>query len=270
MQQPEIDLWHIRRALELAARGQGAVEPNPMVGCVVAQGAEIIGEGWHRRFGQAHAEVEALQMAGNRAAGATLYVTLEPCCHQGKTPPCTEAVAASGVRRVVIALRDPFPQVQGGGIAAFQAAGLTVEVGLLGAEAARLNAPYLKLVETGRPWIIAKWAMTLDGKIATHTGESRWISNPRSREIVHALRGRVDAVMIGRGTAERDNPLLTARPAGPRTAASTTRRSRRSGSRRSPASGASSPPTPGSAARSPTLTGRRRSASWCGAPVSTA
>ena len=219
MQQQEIDLWHIRRALELAARGQGAVEPNPMVGCVIAQGAEIIGEGWHRRFGQAHAEVEALRMAGDRAAGAMLYVTLEPCCHHGKTPPCTDAVLASGVCRVVVALRDPFPQVQGGGIAALQAAGLAVDVGLLEAEAARRNAPYLKLVETGRPWIIAKWAMTLDGKIATHTGQSRWISNPQSREVVHSLRGRVDAVMIGRGTAEHDDPLLTARPAGPRTAA---------------------------------------------------
>ena len=212
MQQREIDLWHIRRALELAQRGQGFVEPNPMVGCVIAQGAEIIGEGWHRRFGQAHAEVEALQMAGDRAAGGTLYVTLEPCCHHGKTPPCTEAVVASGVRRVVVAMRDPFPQVQGGGIAALRAAGIAVEVGLLEAEAARLNVPYLKLVETGRPWIIAKWAMTLDGKIATHTGQSRWISNPQSREIVHTLRGRVDAVMIGRGTAERDDRLLTARP----------------------------------------------------------
>ncbi len=219
MEQREIDLWHIRRALELARRGQGFVEPNPMVGCVIAQGAEIIGEGWHRRFGQAHAEVEALHIAGDRAAGGTLYVTLEPCCHHGKTPPCTEAVLASGVRRVVVAMRDPFPQVQGGGIAALQAAGLTVEVGLLEDEAARLNAPYLRLVETGRPWIIAKWAMTLDGKIATHTGQSQWISNPKSREIVHALRGRVDALMIGRGTAERDDPLLTARPAGPRTAA---------------------------------------------------
>jgi diaminohydroxyphosphoribosylaminopyrimidine deaminase / 5-amino-6-(5-phosphoribosylamino)uracil reductase len=219
MQQHEIDLWHMRRALDLARRGQGFVEPNPMVGCVIAQGAEIIGEGRHRRFGQAHAEIEALQIAGGRAAGSTLYVTLEPCCHHGKTPPCTEAVLASGVRRVVVAMRDPFPQVQGGGIAALQAAGIAVEVGLMEAEAARLNAPYLKLVEAGRPWIIAKWAMTLDGKIATHTGESRWISSPRSREVVHALRGRVDAIMIGRGTAERDDPLLTARPPGPRTAA---------------------------------------------------
>ena len=218
MQQHEIDRWHIRRALELAARGEGLVEPNPMVGCVIAQGAEIIGEGWHRRFGQAHAEIEALQIAGERAAGATLYVTLEPCCHHGKTPPCTRAVLASGVARVVIATRDPFPQVQGGGIAELQAAGVNVEVGVLEVEAMRLNAPYLKLVETGRPWIIAKWAMTLDGKIATHTGESRWISNEQSREIVHKLRGRVDAVMIGRGTAEKDDPLLTARPPGPRTA----------------------------------------------------
>jgi diaminohydroxyphosphoribosylaminopyrimidine deaminase/5-amino-6-(5-phosphoribosylamino)uracil reductase len=218
MQQHEIDLWHIRRALELAIRGQGFVEPNPMVGCVIAQGAEIIGEGFHRRFGQAHAEVEALRIAGERAAGATLYVTLEPCCHQGKTPPCTHAVLASGVRRVVVALRDPFPQVQGGGIAELTAAGLTVDVGLMETEACRINAPYLKLQSTGRPWIIAKWAMTLDGKIATRTGESRWISNPQSRELVHALRGRVDAIMVGRETAVRDDPLLTARPPGPRTA----------------------------------------------------
>ena len=218
MQQHDLDLWHMRRALELAARGQGAVEPNPMVGCVVARGAEIIGEGWHRQFGADHAEVEALRMAGDRAAGATLYVTLEPCCHHGKTPPCTKAVLASGVRRVVAALRDPFPQVQGGGIAELRAAGLDVELGLLEADARRLNAPYLKLVETGRPWIIAKWAMTLDGKIAARGGQSRWISNPQSREVVHKLRGRVDAILVGRGTAVRDDPLLTARPPGPRTA----------------------------------------------------
>jgi diaminohydroxyphosphoribosylaminopyrimidine deaminase / 5-amino-6-(5-phosphoribosylamino)uracil reductase len=218
MQQHEIDLWHIRRALDLAIRGQGFVEPNPMVGCVIARGAEIIGEGWHRRFGQDHAEIEALRLAGSRAAGATLYVTLEPCCHYGKTPPCTQAVLASGVRRVVVAAPDPFPQVQGGGIAELRAAGLTVDVGPLESEATRLNAPYLKLVETGKPWIIAKWAMTLDGKTATTSGESRWISNPQSREIVHKLRGRVDAVVVGCETARQDDPLLTARPPGPRTA----------------------------------------------------
>ena len=218
MDQEALDLRHMRRALELAALGQGHVEPNPMVGCVIARGAEVIGEGWHRQFGQAHAEVEALAVAGARAAGATMYVTLEPCCHWGKTPPCTRAVLASGVRRVVVAMRDPFPQVAGGGLAELQAGGLEVGVGLLEAEARRLNAPYLKLLATGRPWIIAKWAMTLDGKIATHTGSSRWISSPASREVVHALRGRMDAIVVGRETAVRDDPLLTARPSGPRVA----------------------------------------------------
>ncbi len=208
----------MRRALELAAAGQGFVEPNPMVGCVIARGAEIIGEGWHRRFGGDHAEVEALRLAGSRAAGATLYVTLEPCCHAGKTPPCTAAILAAGIRRVVAAMGDPFPQVAGGGTAALQAAGVVVEVGLLAAEARQLNAPYLKLLRCGLPWIIAKWAMTLDGKIATRTGQSQWISGPRSRGLVHALRGRVDAVLVGRETALRDDPLLTARPPGPRTA----------------------------------------------------
>ena len=218
MDQHEIDLWHMRRALELAARGRGFVEPNPMVGCVIAQGAEIIGEGFHRQFGDAHAEVAALRIAGSRAAGATLYVTLEPCCHQGKTPPCTKAVLASGVRRVVVALLDPFSEVQGGGVAELRNAGIDVEVGLLEPEVRRLNAPYLKLVTFSRPWIIAKWAMTLDGKIATHTGQSRWISSPESRQRVHAIRGRVDAIVVGRETALHDDPLLTARPTGPRTA----------------------------------------------------
>ncbi|MCL4193951.1 MAG: bifunctional diaminohydroxyphosphoribosylaminopyrimidine deaminase/5-amino-6-(5-phosphoribosylamino)uracil reductase RibD [Thermoguttaceae bacterium] len=213
-----IDAWHMQRALELAALGEGCVEPNPMVGCVIADGAEIIGEGWHRRFGGPHAEVEALRIAGSRARGATMYVTLEPCCHHGKTPPCSRAVVEAGLGRVVIAQRDPFPRVAGGGIAELEAAGVPVAVGLLEAEARRLNAPYLKLIETGRPWVIAKWAMTLDGKIATRTGSSQWISSEPSRAIVHGLRGRVDAILVGRGTVEADNPMLTARPAGPRTA----------------------------------------------------
>ena len=214
----ELDHWHMQRALELAARGEGFVEPNPMVGCVVARGAEIIGEGWHRRFGGPHAEVEAIRIAGPRAAGATMYVTLEPCCHRGKTPPCTEAIVAAAPARIVIAQPDPFAEVAGKGIAQLEAAGIAVEVGTGEAEARRLNAPYRKLLETGRPWILAKWAMTLDGKLATRTGESRWISGPQSREVVHRLRGRVDAVIVGRGTAERDDPILTARPPGPRTA----------------------------------------------------
>jgi len=212
MDQSELDVRHMRRALELAAQGQGHVEPNPMVGCVIVRGTEIIGEGWHRRFGGPHAEVEALRVAGGRAAGATLYVTLEPCCHQGKTPPCTRAILAAGIRRVVVAAADPFPQVDGGGVAELRSAGVEVELGVLEAEARGLNAPYLKLIRTGRPWVLAKWAMTLDGKLATRSGLSRWISCPESRAIVHTLRGRVDAIMVGRETALRDDPLLTARP----------------------------------------------------------
>ncbi|MDY0168207.1 MAG: bifunctional diaminohydroxyphosphoribosylaminopyrimidine deaminase/5-amino-6-(5-phosphoribosylamino)uracil reductase RibD [Thermoguttaceae bacterium] len=208
----------MRRALELAVRGQGLVEPNPMVGCVIARGAEILGEGWHGRYGGPHAEVEALRIAGPRTAGATMYVTLEPCCHCGKTPPCTEAVIGAAPARVVVAQLDPFPEVAGKGVAQLKAAGIAVEVGTCETEARRLNAPYLKLLETGRPWVLAKWAMTLDGKLATRTGESRWISGPESRAVVHRLRGRVDAVIVGRGTADRDDPLLTARPPGPRKA----------------------------------------------------
>ncbi len=218
MDQTELDIWHMRRALELAAGGRGYVEPNPMVGCVIVRGAEIIGEGWHRRFGGDHAEIEALRIAASRAAGATMVVTLEPCCHHGKTPPCTRAILEAGVGRVVIACRDPFPAVAGGGMAELQAAGVEVDLGPLQGEARWLNAPYLKLTRTARPWILVKWAMTLDGKIATRTGSSQWISNEKSREIVHTLRGRVDAIMVGRETAARDDPLLTARPPGPRTA----------------------------------------------------
>ncbi len=218
MLSPALDRWHMARAMELAERGRGLVEPNPLVGCIIARGAELLGEGWHRRFGGAHAEVEALALARERARGATAYVTLEPCCHHGKTPPCTDALIAAGVARVVAAMRDPFPSVAGGGFARLQEAGIDVESGVLAEEAAALNAPYLKLLRTGLPWVIAKWAMTLDGRIATASGDSRWISNPASRALVHALRGRVDAILVGRGTAERDDPLLTARPEGPRRA----------------------------------------------------
>ncbi len=218
MDSHDLDVWHMRRALELAVQGQGLVEPNPMVGCVIVRGAEIIGEGWHRRYGGPHAEIEALELAGPRAAGATMVVTLEPCCHHGKTPPCTDAVINARIARVVVAQQDPFPQVDGGGIRRLRSAGIEVEVGPLEAEARRLNAPYLMLHQHGRPWIIAKWAMTLDGKTATRSGYSRWISNEQSRAIVHQLRGRVDAILIGRETARLDDPLLTARPPGPRTA----------------------------------------------------
>src|SRR5262245_34375376 len=167
------DSDYIARALELAARGRGWVEPNPLVGAVVVQEGEIIGEGWHERFGQAHAEVNALRRAGDAARGATLYVTLEPCCHFGKTPPCTETVIGAGVRRVVAAMLDPFPQVAGQGASRLREAGIVVEVGVGEAAARRVNAPYLKRLRTGRPWVHGKWAMTLDGKIATRTGRPK-------------------------------------------------------------------------------------------------
>jgi diaminohydroxyphosphoribosylaminopyrimidine deaminase/5-amino-6-(5-phosphoribosylamino)uracil reductase len=214
----ELDAWHMRRGLRLAALGQGAVEPNPMVGAVIARGAEIIGEGWHGRYGGPHAEVVALAVAGRRAAGATMYVTLEPCCHFGQTPPCTHAILDAGMRDVVVAHEDPFPQVDGGGIKELRARGVRVDVGVLSAEARKLNAPYYKLIAQGLPWIIAKWGMTLDGRTATASGASRWITNDASRAIAHRLRGRVDAVIVGRGTAAIDDPLLTARPAGSRVA----------------------------------------------------
>jgi diaminohydroxyphosphoribosylaminopyrimidine deaminase/5-amino-6-(5-phosphoribosylamino)uracil reductase len=208
----------LRRALELAEKGRGHVEPNPLVGAVLVKDGRVIGEGWHERFGAAHAEVTALAAAGAASRGATLYVTLEPCCHHGKTPPCTDALMGAGVARVVAAMADPFPQVCGQGAAQLRGAGISIEVGLLEAEARRLNAPYLKLLATGRPYVHAKWAMTLDGKIASRSGDSKWISNEASRRLVHQLRGRMDAIIIGIGTALADDPLLTARPPGPRTA----------------------------------------------------
>jgi diaminohydroxyphosphoribosylaminopyrimidine deaminase/5-amino-6-(5-phosphoribosylamino)uracil reductase len=220
MTQPlDLERW-MRHALALAARGRGAVEPNPMVGAVVLDAAgNLVGEGWHQKFGGPHAEVFALAAAGERARGGTVIVTLEPCCHHGKTPPCTDAVLRSRARRVVAAMADPFPRVAGGGVKLLRDAGVEVEVGVCEAEARRLNAPYLKLLGTGRPWVHLKWAMTLDGKIATRTGDSKWISCEESRAKVHELRGRVDAVVVGRGTVVADDPLLTARPAGPRVAA---------------------------------------------------
>jgi diaminohydroxyphosphoribosylaminopyrimidine deaminase / 5-amino-6-(5-phosphoribosylamino)uracil reductase len=218
LQIEEADARWMKRALELAERGRGYVEPNPLVGAVVVRDGESVGEGWHRRFGEAHAEVNALAAAGEAARGATFYVTLEPCCHHGKTPPCTEAVIRAGVRRVVTAITDPFPEVAGQGSANLRAAGVEVAVGVEEAAARRLNAPYLKLLATGRPYVHAKWAMTLDGKIATRTGDSRWISNEASRRRVHVLRGRMDAIVVGIGTALADDPMLTARPPGPRAA----------------------------------------------------
>lgn len=201
----------MRLALRLAARGEGFVEPNPMVGCVLVRDGKRIGQGYHRHFGGPHAEVEALRDCDDPGA-ATAYVTLEPCCHHGKTPPCSEALLRAGVGRVVVATEDPFPRVAGGGIRLLRRSGVDVTVGVLASEARELIAPYWKRVSTGRPWVIAKWAMTVDGKIATVSGESQWITGDASRREVHRLRGRVDAIAVGMGTVEADDPLLTARP----------------------------------------------------------
>jgi diaminohydroxyphosphoribosylaminopyrimidine deaminase/5-amino-6-(5-phosphoribosylamino)uracil reductase len=209
--------WMLR-ALELAERGRGYVEPNPLVGAVLVRNGEVAGEGWHERFGQAHAEINALTSAGEAARGADLYVTLEPCCHHGKTPPCTEAIRRAGIGRINVPMLDPFPQVSGQGVAQLRQAGIEVEIGMCKTEARRLNAPYLTLVTKGRPYVHAKWAMTLDGKICTHTGDSKWISNEAARQRVHQLRGRMDAIIVGIGTVLADDPMLTARPPGPRIA----------------------------------------------------
>lgn len=200
----------MKRAIALARRGRGAVEPNPMVGCVIVKAGRVVGAGYHRRFGGPHAEVHALREAGRAARGATAYVTLEPCSHFGKTPPCAEALIAAGLKRVAIGVRDPHPQ-SGGGVAVLRRAGIEVEVGLCAEQCAKLVAPFIKGVEQGLPYVTLKWAQTLDGSIATSTGDSQWISNEQSRQHVHRLRGMADVVMVGIGTALTDDPQLTAR-----------------------------------------------------------
>lgn len=207
----EADRLHMCRALALARRAQGRVEPNPMVGCVIARGTRVLGAGYHRRFGGPHAEVGALKACTADPRGATVYVTLEPCNHHGKTPPCTEALIAARVGRVLAAVRDPNPALRGHGAARLRRAGIPVEFGLEAEAARRLLAPYLTAIHLHRPYVIAKWAQSLDGKLATRTGDSRWISGETSRQRVHKLRARVDAILVGTGTTRCDDPLLTAR-----------------------------------------------------------
>lgn len=199
------------RALALAERACGDTSPNPMVGAVIVNGGRIVGEGYHRRAGLPHAEIEALRRAGSRARGATIYVNLEPCAHHGRTPPCTDAVSAAGVRRVVAAMRDPNPRVSGRGAARLRRAGVRVDVGCLRAQAMRLNAPFVTAMTARRPWVVVKLAQSLDGKIALTGGESRWISGKPARRLVHGWRRRVDAVMVGVGTVLQDDPALTVR-----------------------------------------------------------
>ncbi|MEY2612369.1 MAG: Riboflavin biosynthesis protein RibD [Planctomycetota bacterium] len=202
----------MRYALELAKQGQGYVEPNPMVGCVVVRGGECVGAGYHERFGGPHAEVRAFESCGAEVfEGSTVYVTLEPCSHFGKTPPCVELLLKHRPSRVVVAMSDPFEQVSGAGIRRLREAQIETVVGVLEDQARALNAPYLKRIRTGLPWVIAKWAMTLDGAMATVSGDSKWISGEESRRQVHRLRGRVDAILVGSDTVLADDPMLTAR-----------------------------------------------------------
>ncbi len=203
-------------ALDLAIRGRGMVEPNPMVGAVLVRDNTVVGVGWHQRFGGLHAEIEALNQAGDKAFGSTLFVSLEPCSHHGKTPPCANAILNSGISKVFVAMRDPNPLVAGKGIGFLQSHGIKVEVGVGKEKAEFINAPFIKYHLHSKPFVIAKWAMSLDGKIATKTGESKWISNDKCRERVHQLRGLVDAILVGVGTVDLDDPMLNARPEGPR------------------------------------------------------
>jgi diaminohydroxyphosphoribosylaminopyrimidine deaminase/5-amino-6-(5-phosphoribosylamino)uracil reductase len=199
------------RALRLAERGAYTTRPNPMVGCVITQGDEVVGEGFHARAGEPHAEVLALQAAGERAKGATVYVTLEPCAHVGKTGPCADALIAAGVSRVVAAMRDPFPQVDGEGFKKLQAVGIAVESGLMETQARALNRGWLSRIERGRPWLRVKLATSLDGRSALASGESKWISGEASRDDVQRWRARAGAILTGAGTVLIDDPSLTVR-----------------------------------------------------------
>jgi len=211
-----IDEKYMLKALRLGEKGIGAVEPNPAVGCVIIKGGQIIGKGWHRKFGGPHAEINALadcKVNGFRARGGTMYVTLEPCCHQGKTGPCTDAVIKAKVAKVVVAMVDPFKRVSGKGIRQLRKAGIEVVTGVCGEHAMRLNGPFVKFAESGKSWVVLKWAQSSDGKMAwkKSTGQ-RWISNEKSRKDVHKLRRRVQGILVGIDTVIADDPMLTARP----------------------------------------------------------
>jgi diaminohydroxyphosphoribosylaminopyrimidine deaminase / 5-amino-6-(5-phosphoribosylamino)uracil reductase len=211
------DRTHLTRAVELAARGDGLVSPNPIVGAVIARGEEILGEGWHERLGGAHAEVNAIAACGEASlSGATLYVTLEPCCHTGRTGPCTEAILAAGIGRVVVASDDPTEKASGRGLGILRDEGVEVVLGdgEIATRARLLNQPFRKHARVGRPWILFKSAMTLDGKVATRAGDSQWISGTESRARAHGWRASLDAVIVGIGTVLADDPQLTARPEG--------------------------------------------------------
>lgn len=199
------------RALQLAGKAAGRTSPNPMVGAVIVKNGHIIAEGYHKKAGRPHGEIEALRKAGKKARGAQLFVNLEPCCHQGRTPPCTDTIIESGLKEVFIGMRDPNPRVAGRGIRQLKRAGIAVHTGLMKQECQRLNEVFVKYIQTGMPLVTLKSALSLDGKIATPTGESQWITGPEARERVHQMRDQVDAILVGAGTVLKDNPRLTTR-----------------------------------------------------------
>jgi diaminohydroxyphosphoribosylaminopyrimidine deaminase / 5-amino-6-(5-phosphoribosylamino)uracil reductase len=206
----EDEKW-MRRAIRLAEKGRGRTSPNPMVGAVLVKDRRVVGEGYHAKAGEPHAEIIALREAGEGARGASLYLNLEPCTHYGRTPPCAPAVIEAGVQRVVIGMKDPNPLVKGGGVENLKKAGLNVEVGILEKECRRLNEAFCKYILNKEPFVILKAAATIDGKIATREGDSKWISGEASRRLVHRLRDQVDGILIGIGTVLKDDPQLTAR-----------------------------------------------------------
>jgi diaminohydroxyphosphoribosylaminopyrimidine deaminase/5-amino-6-(5-phosphoribosylamino)uracil reductase len=205
------DSYFISQCLELAAKGQGQVSPNPLVGCVIVRDGKIIGKGYHKKFGGPHAEIEAFTSARGPVSGATLYVNLEPCSHHGKTPPCADAIIAKGIKRVVIGSKDPNPLVSGKGIAKLRAAGIDVAYGILEDACVELNLFFFKYIQTKLPYVTMKAGQTLDGAIAARSGDSQWITSQESRTTVHAMRSFYDAVLVGTGTARADNPELTVR-----------------------------------------------------------
>ncbi|MBU0993579.1 MAG: bifunctional diaminohydroxyphosphoribosylaminopyrimidine deaminase/5-amino-6-(5-phosphoribosylamino)uracil reductase RibD [Proteobacteria bacterium] len=208
------DSYFMAIALALAENGCGFTSPNPMVGCVVVKDGLVVGKGWHEKAGQPHAEVNAINDAGENANEATLYVTLEPCNHTGRTPPCTEKILSAGIKRVVIAMEDPNPDVKGGGIARLKEAGLSISSGILKDKALKLNESFVKYVLTKKPFVTLKCAATLDGQIATRSGDSKWVTGPESRNHVHELRHMADAILVGIQTVITDNPSLTTRREG--------------------------------------------------------
>ena len=205
------DTLFMKQALELAARARGFTSPNPMVGAVVVKDGKVVGKGYHHAAGQPHAEVNAIDDAGADARNATIYVTLEPCNHVGRTPPCTQKILAAGIERVVVAMADPNPDVTGGGNAFLKEKGLEVVSGVCEAEARQLNEVFVKFIRTGRPFVVLKCAATLDGQIATRTGDSKWVTGELARQHVHAVRHAMDAILVGKGTVIKDDPSLTTR-----------------------------------------------------------